>query len=126
MFTPQYNPLKEGSNKITSKLSCQPGNLVAYYSVNVTGSVFNGTLQDQVLAPPTSQNLFSNNTISSNSNSTNITSPLNTSLAKSVQNNQSSSILTAPINTTIPTPSTSSLLNSTPSTSSLLNSTPSV
>lgn len=115
MFTPQYSPLKEGSNKITSKLSCQPGNLVAYYSVNVTGSVFNGTFQDQVLTPPTSQNLFSNNTISSNSNSANITSPLNTSLAKSVQNNQSSSILTAPINTTIPTPSTSSLLNSNPS-----------
>lgn len=115
MFTPQYSPLKEGSNKITSKLSCQPGNLVAYYSVNVTGSVFNGTFQDQVLTRPTSQNLFSNNTISSNSNSANITSPLTTSLAKPVQNNQSSSILTAPINTTFPTPSTSSLLNSNPS-----------
>ncbi len=42
-FSPLYLPLIEGSNKITSKLTCEPGNLVAYYSVSVTSSIFNGT-----------------------------------------------------------------------------------
>ncbi len=38
-FSPSYSSLKVGSNKITAKLSCEPKNLVAYYSVNVTGAI---------------------------------------------------------------------------------------
>ena len=124
VFTPQYSHLKEGSNKITSKLSCQPGNLVAYYSVNVTGSIFNGTFPDQRIMSPTSQNLFSNNTVSSNSNNTNILSPFASSLSTSIQNNQSSSTSTAPINTTTISPSTTSLLNSNPSNKTSISSSP--
>jgi hypothetical protein len=43
-FNSLYSPLKEGSNKITSKLTCQPGNDNFYYSVNVTdtGGTANG------------------------------------------------------------------------------------
>jgi hypothetical protein len=37
-FSPQYSPLKEGSNKITAKLSCQPENRNFFSSINVTGS----------------------------------------------------------------------------------------
>jgi hypothetical protein len=51
-FSPLYAPLKEGPNKITSKLSCQPGDLVAYYSVNVTGSKFNGSLPNSTQQAP--------------------------------------------------------------------------
>lgn len=51
-FTPLYIPLKEGSNKITSKLTCQPGNTAAaFYSVNVTGSKFNGTFPNKGATP---------------------------------------------------------------------------
>ncbi len=60
-FPPSYATLKEGSNKITSKLSCQPGNLVAYYSVNVTGIKSTGTLPSSVGKLPVNQNKFSNN-----------------------------------------------------------------
>jgi hypothetical protein len=60
-FPPSYATLKEGSNKITSKLSCQPGNLVAYYSVNVTGIKSTGTLPYSVGKLPVNQSKFSNN-----------------------------------------------------------------
>jgi hypothetical protein len=50
-FSTNYVPLKEGSNKITSKLTCQPGNNNAYYSVNVTGLKFNGTLPSKIEKP---------------------------------------------------------------------------
>jgi hypothetical protein len=60
-FPPSYATLKEGSNKITSKLSCQPGNLVAYYSVNVTGIKSTGTLSSSVGKLPVNQSKFSNN-----------------------------------------------------------------
>jgi hypothetical protein len=48
-FSSNYANLHEGSNKITSKLTCEAGSAKAYYSINVTGVTFNGTL------PQTSQ-----------------------------------------------------------------------
>ncbi|MDQ2685490.1 MAG: hypothetical protein M3Y25_06570, partial [Thermoproteota archaeon] len=42
-FNSDYAHLQEGSNKITSKLTCEGGTAKAYYSVNVTGVKFNGT-----------------------------------------------------------------------------------
>ena len=63
-FPPSYATLKEGSNKITSKLSCQPGNLVAYYSVNVTGIKSTGTLSSSVGKLPVNQSKFSRSSFS--------------------------------------------------------------
>jgi hypothetical protein len=52
-FTPSYAVIKEGINKITSKISCNPSNsptgLSKWYSVNVTGAV-NAKIQ-QVVQP---------------------------------------------------------------------------
>ena len=42
-FGPNYANLHEGSNKVTSKLTCEAGSAKAYYSINVTGVKFNGT-----------------------------------------------------------------------------------
>lgn len=42
-FNSNYANFHEGSNKITSKLTCEGGTAKAYYSVNVTGTRFNGT-----------------------------------------------------------------------------------
>ena len=42
-FNTNYANFHEGSNKITSKLTCEGGTAKAYYSVNVTGTRFNGT-----------------------------------------------------------------------------------
>jgi hypothetical protein len=42
-FSSEYANLHEGSNKITSKLTCDSGSAKAYYSVNITGMKFNGT-----------------------------------------------------------------------------------
>ena len=42
-FNSNYANFHEGSNKITSKLACEGGTAKAYYSVNVTGTKFNGT-----------------------------------------------------------------------------------
>lgn len=53
-FGSGYTPLKEGPNKITSKLTCQPGNKLAYYSINITGVKFNGTF-------PNKENVFVGN-----------------------------------------------------------------
>jgi hypothetical protein len=64
-FSPSYAALKEGSNKITSKLSCQPGNLVAYYSVNVTGVKSTGTFPSAVGKPLVGQSTLSNNSTTS-------------------------------------------------------------
>ncbi|MBA3976866.1 MAG: hypothetical protein H0X50_01555 [Nitrosopumilus sp.] len=50
-FTPEYLPLKEGPNKITSKLTCQPGNKNAYYSINVTGLKLNETFSGNIKKP---------------------------------------------------------------------------
>ncbi len=50
-FDSLYTPFKEGSNKITSKLTCQPGNINSFYSVNVTGSTINGTFPSKVVTP---------------------------------------------------------------------------
>ena len=45
-FDSKYANLHEGSNKITSKLTCEAGNAKAYYTVNVTGVTFNGTFPE--------------------------------------------------------------------------------
>jgi hypothetical protein len=50
-FNSFYTPFKEGSNKITSKLTCQPGNTNSFYSVNVTGSTINGTFPSNAQTP---------------------------------------------------------------------------
>jgi hypothetical protein len=42
-FNSNYANLHDGSNKITSKLACEGGTTKAYFSVNVTGTRFNGT-----------------------------------------------------------------------------------
>ena len=42
-FNSNYANLQDGSNKITSKLACEGGTTKAYFSVNVTGTRFNGT-----------------------------------------------------------------------------------
>ncbi|CAN5886085.1 hypothetical protein BH23THE1_BH23THE1_01700 [soil metagenome] len=42
-FNSNYTNLHEGSNKITSKLACEGGTAMAHYSINVTGTKFNGT-----------------------------------------------------------------------------------
>ncbi|MGN6614125.1 MAG: hypothetical protein ACTHKC_03700 [Candidatus Nitrosocosmicus sp.] len=104
-FSPLYTPLKEGPNKITSKLSCQPGDLVAYYSVNVTGSKFNGSLPNSTqVAPLTSQNNLSSNSSTSTSNNSNTSSTI-------VQSNQSSSTPTPPISEPITSNSSTSTSN---------------
>ncbi len=54
-FNSNYTNLHEGSNKITSKLTCEGGAAKAYYSVNITGTRFNGTL------PTSSTNLALDN-----------------------------------------------------------------
>ena len=45
-FGTKYANLHEGSNKITSKLTCEGGNAKAYYTVNVTGVKSNGTFPE--------------------------------------------------------------------------------
>lgn len=45
-FGSNYANLQEGSNKITSKLSCESGIAKAHYSVNLTGTEFNGTFPE--------------------------------------------------------------------------------
>jgi len=63
-FNSKYANLHEGSNKITSKLACEGGTAKAYYSVNITGTTFNGTF------PTTSTNLaFSSKNVTSTSQS---------------------------------------------------------
>ena len=54
-FNSNYTNLHEGSNKITSKLTCEGGAAKAYYSVNITGTRFNGTF------PTSSTNLALDN-----------------------------------------------------------------
>lgn len=61
-FNSKYANLHEGSNKITSKLTCESGSAKAYYSVNITGVKFNGTFPK----PTTSLNLISQSNASSN------------------------------------------------------------
>ncbi len=51
IFNTKYLPLEVGSNKLTAKLTCQPGNINAFYSVNVTGIKSNGTFLDRSVAP---------------------------------------------------------------------------
>lgn len=59
-FGSKYANLHEGSNKITSKLTCESGMAKAYYSVNITGVKFNGTFPK----PPTTINLASGPNVS--------------------------------------------------------------
>lgn len=59
-FGSKYANLHEGSNKITSKLTCESGAAKAYYSVNITGVKYNGTFPK----PTTTINLASQPNIS--------------------------------------------------------------
>ena len=101
-FSPSYATLKEGSNKITSKLSCQPGNLVAYYSVNVTGAKSTGTFPSAVGKPLLGQSTLSNNStappqplLGQSTLSNNSTAPPQPLLGQStLSNNQSSATTT--------------------------------
>jgi hypothetical protein len=43
-FNSSYGNFHEGSNKITSKLECDGGTAKAYYSVNISGINYNGTI----------------------------------------------------------------------------------
>jgi RTX calcium-binding nonapeptide repeat (4 copies) len=58
VLNPNYTSLKEGENEITAKLTCLPGNMTKWYSVNVTGvtltqdtSTLNTTAQSQIGIP---------------------------------------------------------------------------
>lgn len=79
-FSSGYTPLKEGSNKITSKITCQPGNKLAYYSINVTGVKFNGTFPNKG-----SKTLENNAFISKVPNTVN----LNANISSSINNEKS-------------------------------------
>ncbi len=72
-FTPAYLPLKEGSNKITSKLTCQPGSKNAYYSVNVTGLKLNETFLANVKKPLVVESRSINGTQPTNLNTNSVT-----------------------------------------------------
>ncbi len=74
-FSSAYLPLKEGSNKITSKLTCQPGNINAYYSVNVTGLNLNDTFSTNTKKPIPIESQFINGTKSTNLNNNSIVTP---------------------------------------------------
>ncbi|MEJ7641763.1 MAG: hypothetical protein WKF36_06155 [Candidatus Nitrosocosmicus sp.] len=74
-FTSAYLPLKEGSNKITSKLTCQPGNNSAYYSVNVTGLKLNDTFSANTKKPTAVESKYLNGTKSANLNNTSFVTP---------------------------------------------------
>ena len=67
-FTSAYLPLKEGSNKITSKLSCQPGNNSAFYSVNVTGLKLSDNFSATTKKPTDVESKYLNGTKSANLN----------------------------------------------------------
>ena len=73
-FTSAYLPLKEGSNKITSKLTCQPGNNNAYYSVNVTGLKLNDTFSANTKKPIAVESKYLD-TKSTNLNNNSIVTP---------------------------------------------------
>ncbi len=74
-FTSAYLPLKEGSNKITSKLTCQPGNNNAYYSVNVTGLKLNDTFLANTKKPTAVETKYLNDTKSTNLHNNSIVTP---------------------------------------------------
>ena len=74
-FTSAYLPLKEGSNKITSKLTCQPGNNNAYYSVNVIGLKPNDTFSANTKKPTAVESKYLNGTKSANLNNNSIVTP---------------------------------------------------
>ncbi|HZH39344.1 MAG TPA: hypothetical protein VEX17_04705 [Bacillales bacterium] len=74
-FTSSYLPLKEGSNKITSKLTCHPGNNNAYYSVNVTGLKLNDTFLANTKKPTAVESKYLNGTKNNNLNNSSIVTP---------------------------------------------------
>lgn len=74
-FTSAYLPLKEGSNKITSKLTCQPGNNYAYYSVNITGLKLNDTFSANTKKPTAVESKYLNDTKSADLNNNSIVTP---------------------------------------------------
>ena len=76
-FNSFYTPFKEGSNKITSKLTCQPGNTNSFYSVNVTGSTINGIFPSQAKTPLVIGNNSSASVFSIKQTNTTSTPPTN-------------------------------------------------
>ncbi|MER5174509.1 MAG: hypothetical protein ABJB76_10945 [Candidatus Nitrosocosmicus sp.] len=93
-FTPLYIPLKEGSNKITSKLTCQPGNTAAaFYSVNVTGSKFNGTFPNKGTTPLIVQSKSFNNAVPLNLNTKSIVPAPTTTTAPTTTKDQPTSTI---------------------------------
>ena len=89
-FNSFYTPFKEGSNKITSKLTCQPGNTNSFYSVNVTGSTINGTFPTQAKTPLVIGNNSSASVFSIKQTNTTSTPPPTTSAAPLKQTNTTS------------------------------------
>ncbi len=125
-FNSNYANFHEGSNKITSKLTCDGGTAKAYYSVNVTGTKFNGTfpasstnlaLASENIAG-TSQNNLSSSAIDSdsedlalpmtgieiespsNGETINIDKPININGSSEYPNNYDCEVLLADGNTT--------------------------
>ncbi len=68
MFNSNYANLHEGSNKITSKLSCEGGVAKAYYSVNITGVKFTGTFPASSSNLPSGTEGMTGTSLPSNSN----------------------------------------------------------
>ena len=76
-FDSKYANLHEGSNKITSKLTCEAGNAKAYYTVNVTGVTFNGTFPESSPVRDTDLSAMSVEILSpSNGEPVNLDSPI--------------------------------------------------
>ena len=67
-FNSNYANLHEGSNKITSKLSCEGGVAKAYYSVNITGVKLTGTFPASSSNLPSGTEGVTGTSLPSNSN----------------------------------------------------------
>ncbi|WP_148686939.1 hypothetical protein [Candidatus Nitrosocosmicus hydrocola] len=90
-FGSKYANLHEGSNKITSKLTCEAGNAKAHYSINVTGVKFNGTF------PQTPTSLTTVAGQIGNASQPSSISNLQTGAATSTGSNTSTEIIDMPV-----------------------------
>lgn len=90
-FGSKYANLHEGSNKITSKLTCEGGNAKAHYSVNVTGVKFNGTF------PLTPTSLTTVPGQIGNASQPSSISNLQTGAVKTIGSNTSAEIMDMPV-----------------------------
>ena len=114
-FNSLYVPFKEGSNKITSKLTCPPGNsAAAFYSINVTGSKSNGVFADKVTNPLIVQGKSPNNTIAPLNLNTKNTVPSPTiSNTFPITNNNTTAPLNLNTKNTVPSPTSTNSSQST-------------